>query len=185
MEFKLLPSKWLNKKNGLEVHSEERAAANGNPNEHPVYSLQAEMNRLFEDFFRASEMLFLGRSFGLSPFSSLEQNAIGPRVDVHETEKELRISAELPGLNEKEIDVSLSKDVLTISGEKKQECEQNVKGWYRMERSYGAFSRSVSLPCEVDNDSCKASFKNGVLTVSLTKTPQAQANTKSIPIKKE
>ncbi len=169
MEFKLLPSKWLNKKNGLEVHSEERAAANGNPNEHPVYSLQAEMNRLFEDFFRASEMPFLGRSFGLSPFSSLEQNAIGPRVDVHETEKELRISAELPGLN----------------GEKKQECEQNVKGWYRMERSYGAFSRSVSLPCEVDNDSCKASFKNGVLTVSLTKTPQAQANTKSIPIKKE
>jgi HSP20 family protein len=100
-------------------------------------------------------------------------------------DKELRISAELPGLNENEIDVSLSRDMLTISGEKKQECEQNVKGWYRMERSYGAFTRSVSLPCEVDQDSCNASFKNGVLTVSLKKTPQAQASVKSIVIKKE
>jgi HSP20 family protein len=116
---------------------------------------------------------------------NLDQSALTPRMDVRETDKELRISAELPGLNENEIDVSLSRDMLTISGEKKQECEQNVKGWYRMERSYGAFTRSVSLPCEVDQDSCNASFKNGVLTVSLKKTPQAQASVKSIAIKKE
>jgi HSP20 family protein len=182
MDFKLLPSKWLNKKNSLEVCRDDK---NEHQEDHPVYSLQAEMNRLFDDFFRASEMPMFGRSFGLSPFSSLQQSAIHPRIDVHETEKELRISAELPGLNEKEIDVSLSREVLTISGEKKQESEQNVKGWYCMERSYGAFTRSVSLPCEVDQDSCNASFKNGVLTVSLTKTSQAQANIKSIPIKKE
>ena len=143
------------------------------------------MNRLFEDFFRASEMPMFGPSLGFSPLSALHHGSNNPRLDVHETENELRILAELPGLNENEIDVSLSRDLLTISGEKKQENEQNVKGWYCMERKYGAFSRSISIPCEVDPDSCKASFKNGVLTVSLEKTPQAQLNSKSIPIKKE
>jgi len=183
MDFKLLPSKWLSKKNGLEVRREDRNEHR--EVEHPIYSLQTEMNRLFDDFFRASEMPMFGRSFGLSPFSSLQESSIHPRIDVHETEKELRILAELPGLTEKDIDVSLSKELLTISGEKKQESEQNVKGWYCMERSYGTFSRSIALPCEVDADSCNASFKNGVLTVSLTKTPQAQTSTKSITIKKE
>lgn len=185
MDFKLLPSKWLNKKDGLAVHRDNSTDFNDNKEEHPVYSLQSEMNRLFDDFFRATEMPMLGRSFAFPSFSNLEQSAITPRIDVRETDKELRISAELPGLTENEIDVSLSRDVLTISGEKKQECEQNVKGWYRMERSYGAFSRSVPLPCEVDQESCNASFKNGVLTVSLAKTPQAQASSKSIAIKKE
>lgn len=185
MDFKLLPSKWLNKKNGLEVRSEEKSEVNDRHGEHPVYSLQTEVNRLFDDFFRATEMPMFGRSFGLSPFSNLEESVITPRIDVHETDKELRIAAELPGLSENEIDVSLSKNVVTISGEKKQESAQNVKGWYRMERSYGAFTRSVPLPCEVDQDSCNASFKNGVLTVTLNKTPQAQASTKCIPIKKE
>jgi len=182
MDFKLLPSKWLNRKNGLEVRREDRAE---NHEEHPIYSLQTEMNRLFDDFFCAGDMPMFGRSFGLSPFGTLQHSAITPRIDVHETEKELRISAELPGLSEQDIEVSLSRDLLTISGEKKQESEQNVKGWYCMERSFGSFTRSIALPCEVDQDSCNASFKNGVLTVSLAKTPQAQANTRCIPIKKE
>ncbi|MBP9089848.1 Hsp20/alpha crystallin family protein [bacterium] len=185
MDFKLLPSKWLNKKNGLTVHRDDSTDFNDNKEEHPVYSLQSEMNRLFDDFFRATEMPMLGRSFALSPFSSADHSSLTPRIDVRETDKELRISAELPGLSENEIDVSLSRDMLTISGEKKKECEQNVQGWYRMERSYGTFTRSISLPCEVDQDSCNASFKNGVLTVSFAKTAKAQASAKSIPIKKE
>lgn len=178
MAFNLLPPKWWNKKNDIAIRQED-------DQEHPAYSLQREMNRVFDDFFRACEMPLMGRSFDLSPFSNLEHSATTPRIDVHETDKELRISAELPGMNEKDIDVSVSKDTLTISGEKKQENEQNVKGWYRMERSFGAFTRSVPLPCEVDQDKCSASFKNGVLTVSLSKCPQAQASLKSIPIKKE
>ncbi|MDP3510857.1 MAG: Hsp20/alpha crystallin family protein [Candidatus Melainabacteria bacterium] len=185
MDFKLLPSKWLNKKNGLAVRKEDSNELSDHKDEHPVYSLQSEVNRLFDDFFRATDMPMLRPSFALSPFSTLEQGSITPRIDVRETDKELRISAELPGLSENEIDVSLSRDVLTISGEKKKECEQNVQGWYRMERSYGTFTRSIPLPVEVDQDSCNASFKNGVLTVSFAKTAQAQANTKSIPIKKE
>ena len=184
MDLKLLPSKWLNKKNGLEIHRENKEN-NGYQMEHPIYSLHAEVNRLFDDFFSSTDMPMFGKSLGLSPFSDLSNTVITPRIDVHETDKELKISAELPGLSESEIDVSLSKDVLTISGEKKQESEQNVKGWYRMERTYGTFTRSVALPCEVDQNSCVASFKNGVLTISMNKTPQAEENRKCIPIKKE
>ncbi|MBS1992109.1 MAG: Hsp20/alpha crystallin family protein [Cyanobacteria bacterium SZAS LIN-3] len=185
MDFKLLPSKWLNRRNGVDIRRDEKSGGNEHQEEHPIYSLQTEVNRLFDDFFRATEMPVFGRSFGLTPFSALGETSLTPRIDFHETDKELKISAELPGLNENEIDVSLSRDLLTISGEKKQESEQNVKGWYRMERSYGAFTRSIPLPCDVDQDSCKASFKNGVLVVTLTKTPQAQSHTKCIPIKKE
>jgi len=186
MDFKLLPSKWLNKKGGLEIRREDSGEHRAEyQEEHPIYSLQMEMNKLFDDFFRVSEMPAFSRSLALSPFGALQHGAVTPRIDVHETEKELRISAELPGLSEEDIDVSLSRDLLTISGEKKQESEQNVRGWYCMERSFGSFTRSIALPCEVDQDSCKASFKNGVLTVSLSKSPQAQANSRSIPIKRE
>lgn len=178
MAFNLLPSKWLNKSSDIAVRREDEQ-------EHPVYSLQREMNRIFDDFFRTGDMPLLRRSFDLSPFSTFEQNAVTPRIDIQETDKEIRISAELPGLTENDVDVSLSKDMVTISGEKKQESEQNVKGWYRMERSYGAFTRSIPLPCEVDQDRCTASFRNGVLTVALSKTPQAHATLKSIPIKKD
>jgi HSP20 family protein len=179
MELKLLPSKWLNKKHSPTARKESRTEYQ---EEHPMSSLQNEMNRLFDDFFRASEMPM----FEFSSSNSLHrQSAVSPRIDVHETENELRVSVELPGLSEKDIDVSLSRELLTISGEKKQESEQNVKGWYCIERSYGNFSRSIPLPCEIDQESCNASFKNGVLTVSLTKSPQSKANTKCIPIKKE
>jgi HSP20 family protein len=178
MTFNLLPSKWLNKRNEVTVKRED-------DQEHPMDSLQREMNRVFDDFFRSWDMPSMSRSFDLSPFSTFEYSATTPRIDVHETDKEVRVSAELPGMTEKDIDVSVSKKSLTISGEKKQESEQNIKGWYRMERSYGAFSRSIPLPCEVDQDKCSASFKNGVLTVSLSKTPQAQASRKSISIKKD
>jgi len=183
MDFKLLPSKWLNKKNGLDFRRQSQH--NDDHEEHPAYTLQTEMNRLFDDFFRAADMPLFNRSFALNSFSDLEQSATTPRIDIHETDKELQISAELPGMNENQIDVSLSKSAITISGEKKQESEQNVKGWYRMERSYGAFSRSIALPCDVEQESCKASFKNGVLTVTLKKVPEAQASARCIPIKNE
>ena len=176
MAFNLLPSKWLNKRNEVAIRREDEQ-------EHPAYSLQREMNRVFDDFFRSWDMPTLSRPFELYPFGALENNALNPRIDVSETDKEVRISAELPGLTEKDIDVSLTKDMLTIKGEKKQEQEENVKGWYRMERSYGTFMRSIALPCEVDEEHCNATFKNGVLTVSLSKTAQAQSNTKNIPVK--
>lgn len=133
MAFKLLPSNWLNNNKRNEISVKREAEQ-----EHPAYSLQREMNRVFDDFFHSWEMPLMNRSFDLSALGAFEQSAVSPRIDVHETDKELRISAELPGLSEKEIDVSLSRDTLTIKGEKKQVQEENIKGWYRMERSYGA-----------------------------------------------
>ena len=86
-----------------------------------------------------------------------------------ESEKEITVSAELPGMDSKDIDISYTGGMLTISGEKRQEKEDKGKTYYRTERSYGYFTRSVQLPCEVDLDKVDAKFKNGVLQVSLPK----------------
>lgn len=177
MSFNLLPSKWLrrsNEQNNVAVRKEE---------DHPVYSLQREMNRVFDDFFRAFDMPLL-TNFDWPQLSTMDTGAISPKVDVSETDKQIRIHAELPGMTEKDVEVSLSRDAVTISGEKKQESEENVKGWYRMERTYGSFHRTIPLPCDVDQDKVEATFKNGVLNINLPKTAQAQATSKSITVKK-
>jgi len=148
--------------------------------ENPIYSLQQEMNRLFDDFFSAD--------FGLTPFKgfgfSEGLGVFSPSIDVAENDKEIKISAELPGLSEDDIEVSLTSDTLTISGEKKAEKEDKGKNYYRMERSYGSFRRVIPLPCEVETDKADATFKKGVLNIVLPKTPQAQASVKKIAIKK-
>lgn len=144
----------------------------------PFYAFRREMDRVFDDFF--------GGGFGLTPFSGggfMESfGDFSPRVDVTENEKEVRITAELPGLEEKDIDVSLSNDVLTISGEKKAEKEDKGDNYYRMERSYGSFHRSIPLSTEVNSDQCDATFKNGVLQITLPKF-HPQGNAKKITIK--
>jgi HSP20 family protein len=140
-----------------------------------IFSFQREVNRLFDEF---------SRGWGLAPFHEFSEqwDAFSPRVDVVEGDKEITVSAELPGMDETEIDLSLSHGVLTISGEKQGEKEDKGRNYYRMERSYGSFQRSVPLPSEVDEDKAKATFKKGVLTITLPKTAQAQAR-KRIPIK--
>lgn len=149
--------------------------------EHPIYFLQREMNSLFEDFFRAP----VWERFGEVPGHSHEQffGEVSARADVSETEKELIVKVELPGMSEKDVDISISRDMLTISGEKKQEKEQNEKGWYRMERQYGSFSRSIPLPYEIESDKAEAQYKNGILSIRLPKTAVQQKGTKSIPVK--
>ena len=148
--------------------------------DNPVYSLQQEMNRLFDDFFSAD--------FGLTPFKGFGLSegfgAFSPSIDVTENDKEIKVSAELPGLSEDDIEVSLSGDTLTISGEKKAEKEDKGKNYYKMERSYGSFRRVIPLPCEVETDKVNAAFKKGVLNIVLPKTPQAQKAVKKIAIKK-
>jgi HSP20 family protein len=144
--------------------------------EHPFGSFQREMNRLFDNFFGG---------FSLSPWTPLERGvtqAFTPRVDLSETNKEIRVSAELPGMEEKDIDVSLTRDTLTIEGEKKEEKEEKDKDYYRMERSYGSFTRSIPLPVEVDTDKVQATFKKGVLEITLPKTAKAIAETKKVAV---
>lgn len=148
------------------------------PDEQTLQILHRDMNALF------SELL---RGFDQGPWMYNEEvfGDYVPTVDLHETETEVILSAELPGMEEKDVHVSISKDVLTISGEKKSDKEENVKGHYKIERSYGMFRRSLVLPCDVLTDATKATFKNGVLTVTLPKNlDPAKSATMSIPINK-
>lgn len=108
--------------------------------------------------------------------------SFSPHVDVTETDKEVRITAEIPGAEDKDVEVSLSGDAITIKGEKREEKEDKGEERYRVERSYGAFRRSFSLPSGIDADKATAAFKNGVLTVTLPKTAQA-ATSKKIAVK--
>lgn len=144
--------------------------------EHPFFGLRREMDRIFEDFFQgfASIGPFAGRS-----------GEFAPRLDVTETEKELRIKAELPGMDEKDVEVTLTQDVLTIRGVKKEEQEEKNGNYYRMERSFGSFTRSVPLPAEVDREKVAASFKKGVLTITLPKTARDAEGSKKIRVESQ
>lgn len=138
---------------------------------HPLVALHQEMNRLFDDFWRD----FGGNSFGLT--SSFEF----PRVEMSETDREFRVEAELPGMDEKDVEVLLNDGVLTLRGEKKSESED--KGRRLTERFYGRFERQIVLPVDVQEDKVNASFKKGVLTVTLPKSAESAARVKRIPIK--
>ncbi|MCB0191477.1 MAG: Hsp20/alpha crystallin family protein [Anaerolineae bacterium] len=131
-------------------------------------SLQLDFDRLFDDFFTTP--------FGLSmtPFSQ-SLGDFNPTIDVSETDTEFKVSAELPGLSENDIDVSVDHNILTISGEKKAETEDKRENYYRVERSYGSFRRSIELPGEMDPDQIEATFKNGVLSITMPKPEQDQA----------
>jgi HSP20 family protein len=138
----------------------------------PFTALRREMDRLFDSF---------GRDVGW-PAEGGRAAAMTPSIDVSESEGELKIDVDLPGVEEKDVDVAISDNVLTIKGEKKAEKEEKKKDFHLVERSYGPFSRSLTLPFAVDPDQAKATFKNGVLSISLLKPPEVQAKAKKIAI---
>jgi HSP20 family protein len=129
-----------------------------------------EMHNLMDRFFNG---------FDIEPFDSGE---FMPQVDVKEDDKEIKITAELPGMDEEDIDVRLSHDSLTIKGEKHQETEDKGKDYYCMERSYGSFHRVIPLSAEVDESKAEADFKKGVLKIKLPKTAEARQSRKKIEI---
>jgi HSP20 family protein len=151
----------------------------------PFESLRREVDRLFQDFQLGARSPF-GRSlFDVEPFWRGELSfGKSPAVDVVDKDKAYEISAELPGMDESNVDVKFADGMLTIKGEKKEEKEENKKGYHLSERRYGSFERSFRVPDGVDADKIEASFKNGVLTVTLPKTPEAQKSEKKIAIKK-
>jgi len=152
-----------------------KAPAERGERSHPFFAFRQEMDRLMEDFFDGFRTLPFGK----------RSDTFMPHVDVVDTEKEIEVSAELPGMDEKDIDVSLTGEALVIKGEKKEEKEEKGKDYYRSERSYGSFSRTIPLPVEVDTNKAAATFKKGVLTVSLPKTRQAIEEAKKIAVKTE
>jgi HSP20 family protein len=132
-------------------------------------SLRTEMDHLFNTF---------AGGFGLTPFPSFGvDNAPGPRsfaIDITEDDTAFKVSAELPGMTDKDVQISLSGDLLKIRGEKHQERDATEKNMHLSERSYGAFQRSFMLPGDIDRDEISAAFSNGVLTVTLPKTAAAK-----------
>jgi len=144
--------------------------------ESPFALLRKEIDELFDNFFRDFEM---------EPYFGRWRDRFTPSVDVVEDEKEVRVSAELPGMDEKDIEVTLNRDSLTIKGEKKEEKEDRGKDYYHMERSYGSFTRTIPLPVDVDTDRAEATFKKGVLTVRIPKTREAIEEKKKITVKIE
>ena len=149
----------------------------------PWQSFRTEMDRMFDRLSSGFGLPAFGRLFEPSRAFPAFTAWSAPAVDVSEDDKAFTIAAELPGLEEKDIDVTVSGDMLVIKGEKKQEKEEKDKNYYLSERSYGAFQRSFSLPDGVDQDKIAASFGKGVLTITLPKTEKAREKQKKIEVK--
>jgi HSP20 family protein len=148
----------------------------GRMDDNPFHALQREMNRAFDDFFHGFELSSFGAAEGR--FGSFI-----PTLDMSESDKELNIQVELPGMDEKDVEVFLSEDTLTIKGEKKEEKEDTGKDYYHMERTYGSFNRVVALPQGIDREHAEARFKNGILYLTLPKLEPAKTKGNKIPIK--
>jgi len=136
----------------------------------PFLTLHREMTRLFDDVFN---------NFGNVP-SLLGRMPAWPSIEVVQSEKDVRISAELPGLDEKDVEVLVDDDVLTIRGEKRSETEDQERRV--SERYYGRFERVIPLPFAVEEDKAEASFNNGVLTITLPRSAKAEDKAKRIAI---
>ena len=139
----------------------------------PLISLRNNIDRMFDSFLRG---------FDIDPFAPTA-SLFNPNVDIADTGKEIKVTVELPGMNEKDIDVSVTRDSLTIRGEKKDETEEKNASYHRMERVYGFFSRTIPLPVEVNVDAAKADYKNGVLAINIPKTEKTLKEAKKIPVK--
>ena len=157
---------WNNNNRGREIGVHRGAET------HPFLTLHREMNRMFDDVFRG---------FDFAPFASARAfDGLGwPQIDVDENDKEVRVTAELPGLDEKDVSLEIANGVLSISGEKKSETEDKDRRF--SERYYGRFERRIPLE-DVEEGKALASFKNGILTVTIPKSGEAKQNVRRIPI---
>ncbi|ARR53347.1 heat-shock protein Hsp20 [Rhizorhabdus wittichii DC-6] len=139
----------------------------------PVGWLRTEIDRLFDDFGRPGRSLF---DFGPRALQPL------PAIEMTETEAGYKVTAELPGIAQGDINLELADGLLSISGEKKAESEKKDNGCLVSERRYGSFHRQITVPADVDPDGITASFRDGVLTVDLAKDRKAAARTRKIKV---
>ncbi|MCK5090523.1 MAG: Hsp20/alpha crystallin family protein [Hyphomicrobiaceae bacterium] len=159
----------------IEVSKAKREPATG-PKD--IFSaMRDEMNRVLERFEG-------GKSFWSTPVSRWVSDKIVPELDVRETDTAIIVEAELPGVDEKDISVTVANGYLTIKGEKRSESEQSEESYYVAERSFGSFERSLRLPDSVDESKIEASFDRGVLKVMAPKSAEAQKPERKIPIGK-
>lgn len=183
MDFaKLNPWNWFTKEDAQDKSAPVRQ---DQPPARPVFpggsffEMPIDMAKFMENAFRA---------FGSAPAwpwpfaSQKEGEAVRPKVDIVGSEKEYAITAELPGIDEKDIQVELKGDALIIKAEKRQEEKSEDKGYYRMERRYGSFQRVLAVPGDADVEGIKAGYKNGVLTITLPRKASVEPTAKRIAI---
>jgi HSP20 family protein len=164
----------------LPVRGEKTQSSSGLQEWWPFASLHRDINRLFDDFGRWQ--FPSSRLFDVEPFKRM-RTAPTPAVDIAETDKAYELTADLPGLEEKNIEVKVANGGLTIKGEKTEEKEEKGKDYHLSERHFGSFQRYFRLPETVDVEKIAATFKNGVLRVTLPKKPEAQKSEKKIEVK--
>jgi HSP20 family protein len=143
-----------------------------------VRNLQTDINRAFEDFWSGMELPMLGRM-------QTDLDIPLPNVDVSESDNEVEIVAELPGMKEDDVEVLISDGAVTIRGEKQDEREQRDRGFLVHERTFGQFERVIPLPEGLDLDAAKASFSNAVLRINIPKTEEARESVKRISVRRE
>lgn len=147
-------------------------------------SFRNEMDRLFDRFGSGFGLPSLRRMFDFEPPAWRSSFSFSmPAIDMSEDEKAYKITAELPGMDAKDIDVSVAGDMLVLKGEKRQEKEEKDKNYHFSERAFGSFQRAFELPVSIDRSKIAADFSKGVLTLTLPKTAQAQTQAKKIEVK--
>src|SRR4051794_11271278 len=147
----------------------------------PFLQMRREMNRLFDDVFSGFGGFGLPGAFG----PALQQMPIAPNIDVSETEKEIQIKAEMPGIDQNDVEVLLEDDRLIIRGEKKEEREDKDRNYHVRERVQGAFSRTLPLPFSPDPNQVKAEFKDGVMTITIPKPQEVKQKQHRIEVQRD
>ena len=143
----------------------------------PFSMLRRDIDRVFGDFL--SERRRHDRTLNMLDHQT---RSFLPQIDVKETDKEFQVSTELPGMEQADLEVTFIDGALSIKGEKREECQEEKGNVYHSERRYGAFERIIPLSSDIDSNKAKATFKKGVLKISLPKTENARSNRKMIPV---
>jgi len=182
---KLAPWNWFKKEeeegggNVPVKMSEAQSAYSEGGIANPLVHLHREMDRLFENAFRGIGIPPF-RSDLFTPLSAAEM--LKPQVDIGATDKEYTVTVEVPGVSQKDVKIEVADNTMTIRGEKKQEKKEKDKNYYRVERSYGSFQRVLSLPEDADQENIKAKFKDGVLTIKMSRKALPESAVKKIEI---
>jgi len=184
---KLAPWNWFTKEEEIDhavpIRRQEKGDSFPERYYDPTLPIHRDFDRLFEHFLRGFGAPALSR-FGSFPALG-EAGLLKPKVDLSATEQEYLLTVEIPGVNEKDVSVDIIGNTMTVKGEKRQEKEEKEKNYYRVERSYGSFQRVLSLPEDVNQEGIKASFKNGVLSITMPRTSQPKSDVKQIQINAE
>lgn len=181
---KLAPWNWFkNEEEGdhsVPVKHDEKKPLYPGRHHDPMLQIHRDIDHLFDQFFRGWGMPRMGGFGHLGDFAG--DTLLRPKVDLSGADKEYQLTVEIPGVSEKDVSVDISNNVMTIKGEKKLEKEEKEKNYYRIERSYGSFQRVLSLPEDVDQDGIKASFNNGVLTITMPRKALPKGEVKQVEI---